>query len=95
MLENEISIGIGSIWNSFFHPYREYISIFIDSDKRNNGLGILLFNEMNTRYRPNKLQTAFDSDNIYAYKFALKCGFKLARRTYCFSVNKNMLVPFK
>lgn len=50
---------------------------------------------MNTRYRPNKLQTAFDSDNIYAYKFALKCGFKLARRTYCFSVNKNMLVPFK
>lgn len=95
LLENETPIGIGSIWNSYIHPYRGYISIYIDPNKRNNGLGTMLFNELNIRYKPKNLQTAFDSNNINAVKFALKYGFKLVRRTYCYNVNNDMLKTFK
>lgn len=64
LLGNETLIGVGSISNNFMHPYRKYISVYIDPGKRNNGLGMLLFNELNMRYYLNELQTALDSDNI-------------------------------
>lgn len=95
LVENEKVIGIGSIWNNNVHPYRKYISIFIDPDKRNLGFGMLLFNKLNIRYQLKKLQTFLDSDNINAVAFALKCGFQLARQSYEYVVNKDMLKPTK
>lgn len=95
LLENETLIGVGSISNNFMHPYRKYISVYIDPGKRNNGLGMLLFNELNMRYDLNELQTALDSDNINAVKFVLKCGFNLARQCYCYDVQKDTLKPSK
>lgn len=95
LCENQTIIGIGSIWNNSIHPYRDYISVYIDPDKRNIGLGKLLFNELNIRYQLKGLQTALDSNNINAVIFALKNGFKLGRKSYCYDVNKDALKPLE
>lgn len=94
LFEDRTIIGIGSIWDNVIHPYREYISIYIVPDKRNNGLGKLLFHELESRYKLKKMQTAFDSSNINANSFALKCGFQLIRKSHCYNVNKVELKPF-
>lgn len=60
-------------------------------DKRNAGLGTLLFERLQSEYKLEKLQTAFDSTNIAATNFTLKCGFQLIRKSYCYDVNKEML----
>lgn len=56
---------------------------------------MLLFNEMNIRYQLKRLQTFMDSDNCQATTFALKCGFKLVRKSYEYTVKKEMLIPSK
>ncbi len=94
LFENQTIIGIGSIWDNSIHPYRDYISIYIDPDKRNNGFGRLLFNEMKDMHRLERFQTAFDSNNIDAINFADSCGFHLGRKCYCYSVNEGLLIPF-
>lgn len=91
--ENKDIIGIGSIWGNTVHPYREYISIYIDPDKRANGFGKILFHELESRYQLERLQTAFDSNNSSSLAFARKCGFQLARKSYCYNVTREMLKP--
>lgn len=93
LFEEQNIIGIGSIWDNFIHPYRDYISIYIDPNKRYKGLGQLLFQELQKRCKLKKLQTAFDSDNTNAICFAKKCGFRLARKTYCYDVSRENLKP--
>lgn len=88
-------VGLLSLWKNVFHPYRDYISILIDPNQRQQGLAYQLFLEGRTRYSLKKLQTAFDSDDELARLFAQKCDFHLSRQTYCYSVGKEEFKPSK
>lgn len=89
-INNKLS-GIGSTWLNSVHPYRNYISIYIDPLERNKELGFFLFKELKERYQLKNLQTFINSDDRNAVRFAFKCGFDLARQSYSYEVNKKQL----
>lgn len=89
-INNKLS-GIGSTWLNSVHPYRDYISIYIDPLERNKGLGLFLFKELKERYQLKSLQTFINSDDRKAVRFAFKCEFDLARQSYSYEVNKKQL----
>lgn len=91
LLKNNKLIGMGSTWLNVVHPYREYISIYIDPIERNKRLGLFLFKELKERYQLKNLQTFINSDDRNAVRFAFKCGFDLARQSYSYEVAKDQL----
>lgn len=64
-VENEKVIGIGSLSNNDFHPYRDYLKLFVREDRRRQGIGLNLFKDLlmtskkKNYKRPYRLPTRF------------------------------------
>lgn len=93
-VDDDMVIGIGSISKSELHPYREYINIYVQPEKRRKGIGISIFKELFSLSKTKRFQAATSSKNIATVSFLQECGFRLARKSYTPQLKKNIsLMP--
>ena len=88
-VDGEEVIGIGSISKSELHPYREYINVYVQPEKRRNGTGTSIFRELFSLSQTKRFQAATSSKNTVAVSFLEECGFHLARKSYTPQLKKN------
>lgn len=88
-VDGEEVIGIGSISKSELHPYREYINVYVQPEKRRNGTGTSIFSELFSLSQTKRFQAATSSKNTVAVSFLEECGFHLARKSYTPQLKKN------
>ena len=88
-VDGEEVIGIGSISISELHPYREYINVYVQPEKRGNGTGTSIFRELFSLSQTKRFQAATSSKNTAAVSFLEECGFHLARKSYTPQLKKN------
>lgn len=81
-LEKDEVVGIGSLSRNDFHPYREYIKIFVQPENRKMGIGRELFDALLYQSKQKKFQTSISSKDEVAISFLEHCGFNLARKCY-------------
>ena len=81
-LEKDEVVGIGSLSRNDFHPYREYIKIFVQPENRKMGIGRELFDALLSQSKQKKFQTSISSKDEVAISFLEHCGFNLARKCY-------------
>ena len=81
-LEKDEVVGIGSLSRNDFHPYREYIKIFVQPENRKMGIGRELFDALLYQSKQKKFQTSISSKDEVAISFLGHCGFGLARKCY-------------
>lgn len=75
-------LAIGSVWKKAVHPYRNYMGIYVSSDKRNKSIGTDLYNQLSRISNTDKFQTAIFSTDKVATQFLNKVDFNLARKCY-------------
>lgn len=88
-VDGEEVIGIGSISKSELHPYREYIIVYVQPEKRGNGTGTSIFRELFSLSQTKRFQAATSSKNTVAVSFLEECGFHLTRKSYTPQLKKN------
>lgn len=88
-VDGEEVIGIGNISISELHPYRDYVNIYVQPEKRRNGIGTLIFRDLFSLSQTKRFQAAFSSKNRAAVSFLDECGFHLARKSYTLQLKKN------
>lgn len=88
-VDGEEVIGIGSISKSELHPYREYINVYVQPEKRRNGTGTSIFSELFSLSQTKRFQAATSAKNTAAVSFLEECGFHLARKSYTPQLKKN------
>lgn len=88
-VHSEEVIGIGSISISELHPYREYINVYVQPEKRRNGTGTSIFSELFSLSQTKRFQAATSAKNTAAVSFLEECGFHLARKSYTPQLKKN------
>lgn len=67
-------IGIGSISISELHPYREYINVYVQPEKRGNGTGTSIFSELFSLSQTKRFQATTSSKNTAAVSFLEEYG---------------------
>src|SRR5690625_1971896 len=88
-VDGEEVIGIWSISKSELHPYREYINVYVQPEKRRNGTGTSIFRELFSLSQTKRFQAATSSKNTVAVSSLEECGFHLARKSYTPQLKKN------
>ena len=81
-LEQEAVIAVGSLTRNDFHPYREYLKVFVHPESREKGIGQSIFNAILSQSKQKKFQAAISSKDAVAVSFLEHCGFHLARKCY-------------
>lgn len=81
-LDGERVTGVGSLSKNELHPYREYVNIYVQPDKRRTGIGKSIFEELISLSKAKKFQAVTSSKNIATVSFLEKCGFDIARKCY-------------
>ena len=88
-VDGEEVIGIGRISISELHPYREYINVYVQPEKRRNSTGTSIFRDLFSLSQTKRFQVATSSKNTSAVSFLEVCGFYLARKSYTPHLKKN------
>ncbi|MGI5065148.1 GNAT family N-acetyltransferase [Treponema putidum] len=88
LFDKEKIIGAGCLYINSFHPYRDYINIYVDKDYTNKGLGSRLLEKLKEKSDKKRFQVMCSSDKEELIQFLLKEGFVLARRSYNFDLKK-------
>lgn len=88
LFDKEKIIGAGSLYTNYFHPYRDYINVYIDEDYRNMGLGRILLKALKEKSDKKRFQVMCSSEKKELIQFLLKEDFALVRRSYSFNLKK-------
>ena len=88
-IDDKAVIGIGSISKSELHPYRDYINVYVQPEKRRNGIGTSIFRGLFSFSQTKRFQAATSSKNTTAVSFLEECGFHLTRKSYTPQLKKN------
>jgi GNAT superfamily N-acetyltransferase len=89
-VDGERVAGIGSLSKKELHPYREYINIYVQPEKRRKGIGRLIFDELLSLSEIKRFQAATSSKNTASVSFLEKCGFEIARKCYTPQLKNNI-----
>lgn len=82
VVENDIVIAVGSLWNNSLHPYRAYIGVYVQPDARRKGIGTSLIQHLMSKSLMKKFQTSISSKDSAAVAFLEKNKFHVARKCY-------------
>lgn len=88
LFDKEKIIGAGCLYTNYFHPYRDYINVYINEDYRNKGLGRILLKALKEKSDKKRFQVMCSSEKKELIHFLIKEGFVLARKSYSFDLKK-------
>ena len=82
VIKNDKIIAIGMLYKNKFHPYRDYIFIYVDTEFRNLSIGHKILKQLEDHSKLKKFQCSISSSQINEVQFLKIHNFQCIRKSF-------------